>query len=362
LQLPPVAGPLPRSLHVFAEELGLWRLPHIGEPLIRLATQAGRVRVARGCDRGLLDLSLLSSGARVILPRVARAEWDADSLARALSADAYCQSRRIRFEAIDAKVLKLLGEDRIAPAELASRHDEPARLDWLAQRFAELLERAGRVDAVLVGPWLGADRARAEWLGERLGVVVGEVLSAMGGPAGYRFEAGRLRMLSALGVQLEPYNVEGVVHRDDELELSVERELDPVLVDAVVLALGGLSAGGIIYDPPEQSAGRNIASLARCAFRLSLDAEVELKAHGQRLDVGSSIHGPVLDDTAWPSDADPGLLESVGIDCEQEHIRDSLYAAGDVIADRPRTMLQAAYSGIRAGAAAAKDPGADSSR
>ncbi len=358
LQLPPLAGTLPRSVRLFAEELGLWRLPHLGEPLVRLATNAGRVRVARGCDLGLLDLSLLSAGSRVILPRVARAEWDADSLALALSADAYCQSRRISFEAVDAKVLKLIGENRIAPAELASRHDDPARLDWLAQRFTELLERAGRVDAVLVGPWLGADLARSDWLSERLGVVVGEVLAGMGSPVGYRFEAARLRMLSALGVELEPYNVEAVSRRGEELELRVERDNDPVIVDAVVLAIGGLAAGGIVYDPPEQSAGRNIASLARCAFRLSLEAAVEMKAHGQPLDVGGSIHGPVLDDIAWPSDADSGLLESIGIACEQERIAEALFAAGDVIADRPRTMLQAAFSGIRAGAAAAAEPGA----
>ncbi len=70
-------------------------------------------------------------------------------------------------------------------------------------------------------------------------------------------------------------------------------------------------------------------------------------------------------EVAWPSDADPGLLESVGLRAdgpavvlhEDADIHGRLLAAGDVVADRPRTVLQAAFDGIRAGAEAAGEPG-----
>jgi glycerol-3-phosphate dehydrogenase subunit B len=351
-----VAGPLPHSLLTFADELGLWRLPAEGEPLPRLATEAGRVRLARGHDHALLDLATLAPGSRVVLPRVSRPEWDADSLARSLSADAYAVSRGIHFEAADAKVLKHVGEDRIAAAELASRHDGEARLGWLAERLCEYLASHSKVDAVLLGPWLGADRPQAAALSELIGVPAGELLSGVGSAAGMRFESARLEMLSRVGIELEPLSVSSLRRRKGEYEVRFE-EGDPVTTDAVVLALGGIAAGGIIYDAPEQRAGQDWARSGGVPFRLSLDARVDLQAHGHRIDVVASMHGPPLDDVAWPTDADPGYLEAVGVACDGVVIDDALFAAGDVMADRPRTILQAVFSGILAGAAAAGEPG-----
>lgn len=351
-----VAGPLPRSLTIFATELGLWRLPEEGDPLPRLATEAGRVRLARGHDRALLDLATLAPGARVLLPRAPRPEWDADSLAHSLSSDAYASSRRIAFEVVDAKVLKHVGEDRIAAAELASRHDDEARLAWLSVRLKDQLSREGQVDAVLLGPWLGADRPRAAQLSEMLGVPVGEVLSGVGSAAGMRFESARLDMLSRVGIELEHRTVSALRRRKGEYELSFE-DGAPVQTDAVVLAVGGLAAGGIVYEAPEQRAGQDWAKAGGVPFRLSLAARVDLQAHGRRLDVVSSMHGPPLDEVAWPTDADPGYLEAIGIACDGVVAGKGLFAAGDVMADRPRTLLQAVFSGILAGAAAGGEPG-----
>ena len=100
-------------------------------------------------------------------------------------------------------------------------------------------------------------------------------------------------------------------------------------------------------------------------FHLSLEAEVQMQAACRPLDVVSSLSGPALDEQAWPVDADPGLLEAVGVACDglQVSRRSAdglplhLYAAGDVVADVPHTTLQAVFSGIRAGAAAAGEPG-----
>jgi glycerol-3-phosphate dehydrogenase subunit B len=362
LQTPPVAGPLPDSLRVFSGDLGLWRMPGMGEPLVRLATESGRVRLARGHDHALLDLSRLPAGARVILPIVPRPEWDAPSLARALGTDAYAKSRGLRFDAVDATLLKHRGEDRIAAADLASRHDDSDRRGWLIERLGEVLDRAGRSDAVLVGPWLGALEPRQGVISDALGVPVGEVLGGVGGAAGLRFEAAREALLATVGVNVEPRRVLGL-SGGDEIRVEVEGD-DPITADTVVLACGGVSAGGIVYDPPEQHAGRDLPASGRQPWRLSLQAPVQFQALGHRLDVVGSVHGPALDDTAWPTDADPGLLEAVGLRCDgsralltEDDLDGRIFAAGDVVADRPRTLLQSVYDGIRAGAAAAGEPG-----
>jgi glycerol-3-phosphate dehydrogenase subunit B len=354
-----IAGALPVSLETFSNDLGVWRLPAQGEPLVRLATEAGRVRVARGHERALLDLAQLPFGGRVLLPRVARAEWDADSLARALNADAYAQSRELEFEAVDAKLLKLKGEDRIAAAELAVRHDDAARLAWLAERLRDCLARAGGASGVLLGPWLGADKPLAGALSQQVGVVVGEILSGVGSAAGLRFESARLAMLSSVGVQLKPHHIMSIT-RSSYVRGGVTLELDDesqVEVDAVVLAIGGLVGGGIIYDPPEDRAGRDMARAGGVPFQLSLRAPLTLQAMGKRLDVVGSMLGPALDAVAWPVDADPGYLEAVGVASQGAVAAPGLFAAGDCVADQPRTVLQAAYSGIVAGAAAAGEPG-----
>ena len=364
LQMSAVAASLPTSVRVFSDDLLLWRLPRAGDPLARLATTAGRVRLARGHDAALLDLARVDDGSRILLPRVPRAEWDADSLAHALNADDYAQSRRLRFEAADAKVLKHVGEDRIAAADLASRHDDDERRAWLAERLREMIGRAGSADAVMVGPWLGAMAPRAADISQSLRIPAGEVLGDVGGAPGLRFEAARASLLDTVGVAVEPYRVDRI-EPGDEIKLLLENG-DVVISDSVVLALGGVAAGGVIYEAPEQSAGVDMPERGGAPWRLSLDIGTrangqigphQMQAHGRVLDVVGSIHGPPLDEVAWPVDADPGFLEAVGVRCDGLRISSGLLAAGDVIADKPRTVLQAAYSGIRAGAVAAGEPG-----
>jgi glycerol-3-phosphate dehydrogenase subunit B len=89
---------------------------------------------------------------------------------------------------------------------------------------------------------------------------------------------------------------------------------------------------------------------------LSVQAPVALQAQGRPIEIVSSTFGPALDEVAWPTDPDPGLLEAVGIACDGPRAARRIYAAGDAVADRPRTKLQAVFSGLRAGAAAAGQP------
>ena len=202
---------------------------------------------------------------------------------------------------------------------------------------------------------------------EELGVLVGEVLGGVGSAAGLRFEAARAALLATVGVSIEPRHAVRIDDGDvgDELVVTLDDD-EEVVADAVVIAAGGLAAGGVVYDPPERRAGMDMPESGAAPWRLSVAAPLQMQGHGRRLDVVGSVHGPALDQVGWPTDADPGLLESVGLRTEgtaavlleDASFEGRILAAGDVVADRPRTMLQAAFDGIRAGAVAAGEPGA----
>jgi glycerol-3-phosphate dehydrogenase subunit B len=343
--VPLAARRLGDDVRAFADALGLWTLAADGGPTLRLATTAGLVRPARGCDRALLDLAPIRGD--VVVPRAPRAGWDADALAAAWSADPWARAAGLRFVAAEAALLRQKGERAIGEPDLALRHDDEARLDWLADRLRELLAReASRgvyAEGILLGPWLGASAPRADALSAKLGLPVGEALGSVGSAAGLRFEAARDRLLATLGVE----RIDGRARRVDveagRVAVSVEGRSDLVVGDACVLACGGVAGGGVAYR------GGRAPDRARPAFALSLEAPVDLALGGALVDVASSLLGPGLDETAWPSPFSDGALERVGVRCEGARAAPSITAAGAVVADRPRTALEAVASGLRAG-------------
>jgi glycerol-3-phosphate dehydrogenase subunit B len=206
---------------------------------------------------------------------------------------------------------------------------------------------------LLVGPWLGLERERASELGERLGVPVGEALAATAASVGIRFEAARAALLAREGVEVVAGRVARIEPRGARFAaLCVERP--PVEADAVVLAVGGLAGGGVIYDPPEHAAGPEGAERVRPPFRLSLEVEgVTLGTDGARRLAGS-MFGPDLERSAWPRPGEAGTLERVGVVARRTELGPGLYAAGDVLAGSQRTVLAALRSGIAAGHRAAR--------
>lgn len=326
------------AVRAFAQELGLWSLPEQSRWLI--ATTAGRVRPARGADAALLDLGGLA-GRRIGLPRAERAGWDADSLARALAAEPTLAARSFELKPIDAVLFRHRGHDAYPDAELAGLLDEPAHLAWLAERLREALARTP-VDALLVGPWLGLDPGRAAALSERVGVPVGEALSATGTTAGLRFERARDRLLARVHVTVQRGRVMALARRDAGFELGLA-DGSTLRADEVILALGGVAGGGVVYEPTERSAGRDMPARARLPFRLSLDAALPLRWGGGELDVGGSLFGLDLDEGLWPAGPLGGPLERVGLD---PHPLDGVRAVGDLVADRPRTLLAAVASAL----------------
>jgi glycerol-3-phosphate dehydrogenase subunit B len=353
-----LTAPLPEQIENLAQDLGLWELPRPPYGMPHLATLAGRIRPARGYDRSLLDLSRIEGG-RVVIPRVSRAMWDADFLGAAFSADPFAKARGLHFEPVDLPVLRYDIERRIADGDLAARHDDEARLDWLAERVREHADRARRggrpVAAVLLGPWLGASAPRATALSEQTGVSIGEALAGAGSPAGLRFEAARDRLFASLDVSLINARVITITVGPDGVTATLEQPQSADLehrADAVVLAIGGLASGGVIYTPPEHTAEHDLPLRGAVSFALSLRAPVTLATADGPLDVVSSLHGPDLDATAWPSADRAGVLETVGIQCRGVRAGPSIVAAGDVIAAAPRTLLEALATGIRAGSEA----------
>jgi predicted NAD/FAD-dependent oxidoreductase len=103
--------------------------------------------------------------------------------------------------------------------------------------------------------------------------------------------------------------------------------------DAVVIAVGGVAAGGIVLES-------HARQTSHASFRLSLSAPVELFIKQKRLENVASAHG--FDFAAHGV----GILEHVG--ARPRPGEDGLYLAGDVMAGRPNTVLAAVEMGVAA--------------
>ncbi len=346
-------SPLEPEIAAFAAALGLWRLGGV-----RLATPAGVVRAARGCDFALLDLAPLAGG-RVAVADLGGPSPDARLLARGLAEGAWARATGTRFEGVPVNPPRALRE------ALGSEHELARALERAPSRegLVDALTAASRApDGWLLGPGLGLTPATALALRAALGKPVGEVTSRPGGLAGARFGRARDALLSELGVQRIRGRVRSVTARTGGQSVTVEVPSDggrtSIEADAVVLAVGGLVAGGL-----ELAA----AAPGAPAFRLGLDAEVALALGGRPLDAVASLDGADL--VALGRSA----LERVGVDVlvrgrvrslgslpsagaagpplaaiTPDQSRD-LWAAGGCVADRPRTLLDAVRTGIVAG-------------
>ena len=336
-------GPLDPEEIEFAARLGLWSLPEAG---VRVATGAPRLRPARGADRVLLELESLA-GSRIAVADVAVDGWDAPLLADALSQSGWAQRTRTSAEAVRVSLFETDAESHFSSYDLAHLNDDPAR----AERVSRMLrEAATQADAWLLGPWLGTSLEAASRLVEQVPVPVGETTSPPGGAAGARFEHARDRLVEFAGIRLVRGRVTGLRSRGGvwrvDTAASVHRDgsdaPDPVLADAVVLAVGGLVSGGVRLRDPAASGS------VGCDFELSLDAPVCFELDGQELPGVSSMHG--VDLQAWGM----GSLERVGVATDGARVRGAnrIFAAGSVVAGRPRTALEAVRAGIAAARAA----------
>jgi glycerol-3-phosphate dehydrogenase subunit B len=328
----------------------------VGDRPARLLSTAGLARPARGRDSAILD-AFGGAGGAIAVARCRRPGWSADALAASWGE---C------FVAIDAELVRHTEEELVPDADFASRHDDDARLGWLAERLREALARStSALSAVVLPPSLGVSRPRAAALSARVGVPCGEAIGLPGGPAGLRFESARDRALRASGIR----RVTGRAERIEEgagaagaLRVHLE---GGGLVDAraVVLASGGLVGGGLEYTPAEATLATALPAAARLPLRSTIDAAVVLGVGGRALELPGTLFGSAPESIAAPFVHD-GLLDRAGIlagpagaaaatDGGEAEGR-GLYAAGEVVADAVRTWLGALAGGGRAGAAAAR--------
>jgi len=338
-------APVSAAARALLDALGTHALPDAGA---RIATTAGVLRPARGHDVALLDLAPLARR-RVGVVRCDRAEWDATALARAWSEGGDA------FVPLDATVLRHVDERRLPAADFAARHDDPARLAWLAERLRDALATAGsRFDALVLPPSLGRERARATALSSLVGLPCGEAAGLPGGPSGLRFERARDRALAAAGVTTTFARASRVARHGERWRVALGEQ--PALdAGAVVLAAGGLVGGGLAYSPGDAAPAGVLPPASRVPFRLTIDAPAPLGAHGRPLDLPGSLFGIPPESLAWPFAHDP-MMDRVGVLTHDEgRVAPGLYAAGEAVADAPRTWLVALEGGARAGAAAARD-------
>jgi glycerol-3-phosphate dehydrogenase subunit B len=323
------------GVNEFSTQLGAWQLSprHV-------ATLEGNVRPARGSDRALLDLERCA-GKRVAVVELERDDWDAPLLANSFASSAWARHTGTQFFAVPLPLLAQGFERRISGYDFASLHDAPERAQALR---AALRESQVSADAWLFGPWLGIERPLAEELGGALSVPVGETTSAPGGAAGARFERARDRLLTRVA-DVERGHLTSLERASSGagggyiLQL---RDRPPEQFTSVVLATGGVAAGGVALE-------RSFERRGGTGFRLSFSAPLALTLDSEVVEGVSSLAR--IDFT----ERGLGALLEVGIATRSDGSvpeNPGLFVAGDAAFGRPRTALIAADSGLKAARAA----------
>ena len=311
----------------------------------RLATATGVLRSAAGRDLALADLAATSGP--VLVARVAHPAWDGDALAAS-----FAELDARGFVARDVGLVMRGDERSLQHVEMAALHADPARLARAAERVREALAAGGSFAAVLLPPWLGVERPRASDLSALAGVPCGEVLAPIDGPAGVRFERARDRCLQSAHIDARDGWARRVVESDAGCGVLLEDETF-LECEALVLATGGLLAGGIDYTPGDAARARAVPPPSRAPFALGYESPVSLGRDGHRLVVPGSVFGVAPESLAWPFEDAPAL-ERVGVLVDSRFRATArILACGDAIEGRPRTMLAALASGAAAGRAAA---------
>ncbi len=310
----------------------------------RLLTTGGISRPAAGHDAALLDASRAGPGPIGVV-RCDRPGWDAGALARAWGE---------HYQVLDATLLRRTDERALPDADFAARHDDPERLAWMGQRLREALAlRGAGFGALVLPPALGLEKARAGELSEAVGVPCGEAIALPGGPAGLRFERARDRLLAASSVDRVRIRAEAIERVADAWRIT--SDAGTLEADAVVIATGGLLGGGIEYRPSEVLFATALPPHAQPPLRLTLRCPLAIGFHGRPLELPSSLFGVAPESLGWPYAAE-APLERAGVLAREDGsagLLPGLFAAGEVVADAPRTWLAALASGLRAGAAAA---------
>jgi hypothetical protein len=338
-------GVLSPELQRFGEQVLHWHLPPEG---VQVVTNDGQLRWARGAVAGVLDFSGLGPGTIAVLDP-GRPGWDTERLCAALGQEPLFEQAGLR--AVSLRVPLLTAATRapsapLADAQFARALPPSAQLaELIASATAQLAAQLGEPPkALLCGPWMYTEVAavaalEAEPALVRLGIRIGETLSPPYGLAGQRFEASRkvfvdghpaLRCLVARAVSVTRKSGGWLARVEPAFWTGPESGAGEVVeAERCVLALGGIAGGGIQLG--EQHHVRLGVSLEPASHLRWQARPWLLSASETGLDVqGFGLHN----------------LTRVGLEASMHS--GSLRAVGDLIADRPRSILRAAQSGLEA--------------
>lgn len=348
---------------IVAELLSSARAPIVVEDAL-VVSEAGVLRPSRGRDVQVLAVPV----DRVVgVPRIAVGNWDADAIASSL--DEALRARGGKgARALDAMLLRHRDEARLPLGDFAALHDDDARVGWLIARLRETLAAANDVEALLLPPICGIAASAIERIRKELALPIGEALAAPGGPACLRFARWSTRALEGARVELIDGEAQHVSAAAVRVRLEGDGGTRAVGADRVILAVGGVDAGGLVFGTREHELGTELpAADAIAPLRLSFtiarasheapvvawldDAAIEPAGSGFGLDGDRFLRGspPPLVRAGLPIDEGGRVLDRSGKPVP------FLFAAGDVVAARPRTMLEAFAAGAHAARAALVD-------
>lgn len=340
----------------FIEAMGLW---NARDERAVVAGLWGTLRTTAGCDRTVLDLATLRD-ARVVVPKVNRANWNANRLCAMWTLHGWARDKRVEFSAIDAKLLQDATSEHeacISDTRFAGWLDDPEARERFADGLRDVLAVCGKADAVLLGPWLGLKENAAKWLSEQLYLPVGETLTLHGGVAGLRFETATDRVFESIGVtrkRVRALRVSKCEQGGSEGQWRIETQSEAVDARAVVVACGNVLSGGVVLRAP-------LVEGPGAAFSLSFQSPLELAVDGGINTRVSSLYGIDAEQFEWPKAIDDAaLLDRVcvmhsggrAIDRDGNEIN-GLFVAGSIAMGGRTRMIDSIHDGIRAGMQAA---------
>lgn len=336
--------------------LGAFPLFSITHESVRLLTQQGISRPARGRDRSLLDLSALPNGSQIALPRIARKGWDADLLAKSFNHDAWARAKSLSFHAVE---ISDLTDDRLRhypDSDLAREFDSDAYFRAISSKLSTLSSNFG---AVLLGPWLGILKNRSEELANTLKCPVGECASIIGGTAGLRFDQHRSAALAASGIESRRFRVRAVEANSSSVLIRGDSD-DLIKASSVVIATGGLISGGVCYSPAEWALGSEIPERAHPPLSMGFVCDGDLRFNGRSAEIPGSLYGLNLEELTWPkAQQEVWQLDRVGLRNINGRVLNSngdkldrIFVCGDAADGSRHTAIDAIRTGWCAGISA----------
>lgn len=227
----------------FARALGVFEQPGL------VATTEGVVRPTDLVGARVLNLKNLR-GKTIGIANFPRDDFRPTALAHQLNESEWACSSNTHFEVVSLADVVSEKELRFPLPAFQRIFDDPKRLVSLRDSLRSL---SSKVQALLMGPWLGEENT----LIESSGIIVGETLSPPEGAFGRRFERAAREFCSALGLEVRAERVLHIEQEDEGLRLSLQGQDrgrgSALWADGVVVATGGLVGHGVgVFAPPNE--------------------------------------------------------------------------------------------------------------